>query len=309
MQLDMHALSTRRQLLHAAGGAGVTALATLAGCTVTSDYDHTGSDAPRFDAAHIKPARVAWVLSSGGPRGFVHVGVLKALNELQLKPDLVVGGSVGALVGALYACGMPVAQMEVMSLELGLMDMGRLAVGGEARFNGGPIAEFINRELRGLPIEQLKTRFAAAVVERNSRKALLFNAGNAGLAVQASSAIEGTMTPVRIRGMQFVDADLATPMPVRLARGLGALRVLAVDASAHEDKAPAGTERYRAGDLRKRALTQADTKEANMTLHPDFGYYVNASREFRLRAIRAGYEHTLAHAQELRALHAAHSLT
>ena len=80
-----------------------------------------------------------------------------------------------------------------------------------------------------------------------------FTAGDAGVAVQASSAIEGQFTPVRINGEQFIDADWVAPLPVRLARSLGAQRVLAVDATAHEDRAPSGAEVYRVSDQRKRA--------------------------------------------------------
>jgi NTE family protein len=279
--------------------------ASVAACSIAPDYDHKGDDAPRFEPAQVRPARMAWVLSSGGPRGFVHVGVLKALEELGLQPDLIVGGSVGALVGALYACGTRAPRLEAMALDLGVTDMGRLAVVGEGRFAGTPIAELINREVGHRPIEQLPARFAAAVIVRESRQPMLFNAGNAGVAVQASCAIEGTFTPVRVRGTQYVDADLAAPLPVRLARALGAQKVLAVDASAHEDKAPEGATRYRSGDLRKRALTEPDARAADLTLHPEFGYWVSVKREFRERAIRAGYEQTLARAAELRALHAA----
>jgi NTE family protein len=279
--------------------------ASAAACSIAPDYDHNGDDAPRFEPAQVRPARMAWVLSSGGPRGFVHVGVLKALEELGLKPDLIVGGSVGALVGALYACGIQAERLETMALDLGVTDMGRLAVVGEGRFAGTPIAELINREVAHRPIEKLPARFAAAVIVRATRQPMLFNAGNTGVAVQASCAIEGTFTPVRVRGTQYVDADLAAPLPVRMARALGAQKVLAVDASAHENKAPEGATRYRAGDLRKRALTEPDARAADLTLHPEFGYWVSVTREFRERAIRAGYEQTLTRAAELRALHAA----
>jgi NTE family protein len=101
-----------------------------------------------------------------------------------------------------------------------------------------------------------------------------------------------------------VDADLHQPLPVRLARSLGAQRVLAVDASAHEWKAPAGTERWREGDLRKRALTQLDAQLADVLLHPDIGYYASISRGYRERVIDAGYQDTLRQGQALRALHA-----
>ena len=289
-----------------ASGAGVL----TAGCTISADFDHTDSDAPRYDAALNRPARVAWVFSSGGPRGFVHIGVIKALEELGLKPDLIVGGSAGAMVGALYASGVRAAKLEALALDLGLLEVGRWAMLGEGKFDGAPIAAQVTEQIMAQTgqqaIEKLPIRFAAVAAEKLSRKPVVFNAGHAGLAVQASSAIEGMFTPVRIRGVQYIDADLVMPMPmpVRLARSMGAVKVLAIDASAHEDKAENVVPRYRAGDLRKRALTLPDTLAADVNLHPDFGYYVNTSKEFRLRCINAGYAQTMAKAQVLRVLHA-----
>jgi NTE family protein len=296
-----NALATGLTLI--ASGAGIL----TSGCTISADFDHTDSDAPRYDATLNRLARVAWVFSSGGPRGFVHVGVLKALEELGLKPDLIVGGSVGALVGALYASGVRAVKLEALALELGMLEVGRWAVLGEGKFDGAPIATQVSEQIMAQTgqqaIEKLPIRFAAVAAEKLTRQPVVFNAGHAGLAVQASSAIEGMFTPVRIRGVQYIDADLVMPMPVRLARSLGAVKVLAIDASAHEDKAPAGAQRFREGDLRKRALTLPDTLAADVSLQPEFGYYVSTSKEFRLRCINAGYAQTMAKAQVLKALH------
>ena len=277
------------------------------GCTISADFDHTDNQVPRYNPSMNRPARVAWVFSSGGPRGFVHIGVIKALEELGLKPDLIVGGSAGALVGALYASGLRAAKLEALALDLGLLEVGRWAMLGEGKFDGAPIAAQVTEQIMAqtgqASIEKLPIRFAAVAVEKLSRKPIIFNSGHAGLAVQASSAIEGMFTPVRIRGVQYVDADLVMPMPVRLARAMGALKVLAIDASAHEENSPAGSARFKEGDLRKRALTLPDTLTADVSLHPDFGYYVNTSKEFRLRCINAGYADTIAKAQVLKALH------
>jgi NTE family protein len=80
--------------------------------------------------------------------------------------------------------------------------------------------------------------------------------------------------------------------------------VLAIDASAHVDRAPPGAERYRESDRRKQALVDVDARLADGVLKPDFGYWVSLSRDFRERAISAGYRDTLRQAEALRALHA-----
>lgn len=277
--------------------------ASMAGCTLAPDADHTDAEAPNFVPLARKP-RVAWVFSSGGPRGFVHVGVLKALAEMGCKPDLLVGASVGALVAVVYAAGRSAREVEQMSLEVQLTGLGRLAVGGSERLSGSAIADLVRREVSGAMLEDLRTPVVCVAARRKDALVVGFNAGDTGLAVQASSAIEGQFTPVRIRGEQYVDPDMYQPLPVRIARQLGATRVLAIDASAHEDKAPAGADRYRVSDLRKRTLTEPDARAADLTLHPEFGYWVNLSREFRERAIAAGYKTTLQAAAKIAALHA-----
>jgi len=266
------------------------------------DADHDEPDAPRAEPLR-RPVRTAWVLSSGGPRGFVHVGVLKALDELNLTPDLVVGASVGALVGFLRASGVPANDIETLALNLQLTAMARLVWSADERFSGAPVAELVRRHANVLLLERSPVAMACVAARKRDRALVAFTAGDAGVAVQASSAIEGQFTPVRIHGEQYIDADWVAPLPVRLARSLGAQRVLAIDATAHEDRAPSGAEVYRVSDQRKRALVQADAPRADVVLHPDFGYWVSLSREFRERAITAGYRDTMAQAARLKELH------
>ena len=288
---------TRRGVLLASAG-------LLAACTVNPDRDHLGADAPR-EAPLRKPVRMAWVFSSGGPRGFTHVGVLKALEQMDLKPDLIVGASVGALVGSLCAAGLSAAALESLAMELQPLSLARLAIGQQERLSGAAVAELV-RQYAPVPLlEQMPVAMACVAARRRDAAAVAFTAGDAGLAVQAAAAIEGQFAPVRIRGEQYLDADWSAPLPVRVARALGAQRVLAVDASVHVDRAPPGAARYRESDLRKKALIDADATVADLVLKPDFGYWVNISQEFRARAIEAGYRETMAQAAALRALHRA----
>lgn len=281
----------------------VAAASMLPGCTLRPDQDHDGPDAPQASPLG-KPVRTAWVFSSGGPRGFVHVGVLRALDRLELAPDLIVGASAGALVGSLFAAGMSARDVETLALELEPISMVRLAAATDALFSGAPVAELMNRLSPVRRLQQMPIAMACVAARLSDQHAVAFTRGDVGLAVQASSAIEGRFTPVRIRGERYVDADWVAPLPVRLAKALGAQRVLAIDATAHLDRVPDGAMRYREGDLRKQALVQADARLADLVIKPDFGYWVNLSRDFREHAIGAGLRETMAMAPALRALHA-----
>jgi NTE family protein len=291
----------RRQLLVLAAAA-----ATAGACSVQPDEDHNGPHAPEAGPLPAgKSVRIAWVLGSGGPRGFVHLGVLKALVELGLKPNLVVGSSVGAVVGCLFAGGVPIERLLNLGMALTAVELARWSPFSAERLNGGAIAHLVRQELPRPRMEQFPVAMACVATRARDSATVAFTRGDAGVAVQASAAVEGQFTPVRIRGERYVDPDFHTPLPVRLARSLGAQRVLAVDASAHEDKAPPGAERFREWDLRKRHLTQPDAVSADVLLHSDFGYWAGFSREYRERLIQAGYQDTMANAQRLRALHQA----
>ena len=295
-------LRSRRRLLGAA-----MALLPASACTFNPDADHDGADAPAVGALARTP-RVAWVFSSGGPRGFVHVGVLKALHELRLRPELIVGASAGAVVGCLYAAQMPMVQLETLALELPPWKLARLALTGSERLSGAALAELVREQVNAcagtMLLEKLPLTMVCVAQRLVDGSVVGFNRGDVGLAVQAAAAIEGQFAPVRIRGQRYADADLRMPLPVRLARALGATRVLAVDASAHEERTPPGAERWRESDLRKRELTAPDAAAADVLLHPEFGYWANIHREYRERAIGAGYRATLAAAKELHAMHA-----
>lgn len=288
---------SRRQAL----GTALTAFG-LSGCTFAPDANHDGEDAPRATPLTRAP-RVAWVLSSGGPRGFTHVGVLRALHEMGLAPDLIVGASVGALVGALRASGVEPAAIESMAMDLQPLSLARLAIGSQERLSGAPLAELVRQHAAVQRIERMPIALACVASRQRDGQPVAFTAGDAGLAVQASAAIEGQFSPVRIRGETYVDADWYCPLPVSVARALGARTVLAVDASAHVDRAPAGAERFKQSDLKKKALVDAQARAADLVLKPDFGYWVSLTSEFRKRAIEAGYRDTMARERELKALH------
>lgn len=283
--------ATRRSVL--AAGAALT----LWGCGDAA----TGLAPPsRVTGPDTHP--VAWVFSSGGPRGFVHVGVASAMLGLGLRPDLVMGASIGALVACMVAAGLDAQRLRAAAMDVDMADLIRPTL--QPPWLGlNPLAGWVRKLVGGRPLESLGTPCAVLAIHAGTRRPVVFNAGDTGLAVQAACAIEDRFVPVQINGHPYADADLVMPLPVRMAFELGARHVLAVDASAHEDKAPEGTELWRPADLRKRALTQADATHADLVLHPDTGYYAGFSQDYRQHSIATGEDHVRTQVLALKALH------
>lgn len=271
-----------------AGFTAALAALLLAGC---GPDEVAPGRLPRFEPpAPGSPApRIALVLGSGGPRGFAHIGVLKVLEENGIRPDLVVGSSVGAMVGVLCAGGYDAASLERMARDLNVMDFfleWRMLGGGPA--SGAAVQQYVNDKLGGRTLEQLPVPFVAVAARANDRKAVLFNRGDAGLAVRASGASPGQFSPVSIGEQQLVDGDEASPVPVKVARALGARFVIAVDVSAYlEDTPPNAPASWVRKDERRARQIAAETGEADVVLHPNIGYYAGHDEAYRVRVIAA----------------------
>ena len=183
-------------------------------------------------------------------------------------------------------------------MEFDFKTLVRLSLTSGYKLSGSGLAHFVNqqvqRHLGHTTLERFPIRFAAVAADVQTGELAAFNRGDCGRAVQASAAIPGRFDPVAIRGRMYQDGDLVAPMPVRWTRSSGARKVIAVDCSARVDNPPPGAEVYRQADLKKRALTDAEAKLADLTLHPDIGYWVHLSREYRERTSKIAYEYTMA---------------
>ena len=248
---------------------------------------------PRYEAPTTTP-RLALVLGSGGPRGFAHVGVLKVLEENGIKPDLVIGSSVGAMVGALYAAGMPAAELERLAQDLDIkrffLEWGVLR-GKPA--SGEAVQSYIDTQVDGKAIEQLGIAFAAAATRVSDRRLMLFNRGDTGLAVRASGASPGQFAAVRIGDDFYMDGDESSPVPILGARALGAKVVIAVDVSAYLESTPPGVPReWVVKDERRARQIRYEAPAADVLLHPAIGYYAGHDEEYRRRVMQAAERYT-----------------
>ncbi|MBP3946739.1 patatin-like phospholipase family protein [Psychrobacter sp. K31L] len=176
--------------------------------------------------------RVALVLGGGGAKGFAHVGVIKALEENGIKPTLVVGTSIGSLVGSLYASGYTPAQLERLALTTTDSELTDFTLSNQGFIEGIKLKNFINAKVGGRPIESFPIHFAAVAAEKHTLKKVIFTTGDAGLAVQASCSVPNIFIAPRIPekvGKKYIDGGVVSLVPVDSAHDLGADIIIAVD--------------------------------------------------------------------------------
>lgn len=172
-------------------------------------------------------------LGSGSARGWAHFGVLRALQEAGLRPDIVCGSSIGALVGAAYAAG------EMERFEQWVLTLGMRKVLGFMDFNiaggmlkGEKLIEFWRDHFVDSALEDLEMPFGAVATDLHSGAEVWLRKGSIADAVRASIALPGLFTPVYRDGRLLVDGGIVNPVPASLARAMGADIVIAVDLNA-----------------------------------------------------------------------------
>ncbi|MDO9411661.1 MAG: patatin-like phospholipase family protein [Pseudolabrys sp.] len=173
-------------------------------------------------------------LGGGAARGFAHIGVLQTLAKYGIVPDVIVGTSIGAVVGGCYAAKQMdnledwARGLKVRSI-FSYLD---ISLSGSGLINGGPLASKLTEALADTRIEDLPMRFAAIATEFNTGHEIWLTRGRLADATRASYALPGIFPPVKIGGRWLVDGALVNPVPVSAARALGARLVIAVNLNA-----------------------------------------------------------------------------
>lgn len=177
--------------------------------------------------------RIALVLGGGAARGFAHVGVIRALEQEKIPIDLIVGTSVGSLIGALYAHEMNSFELEWTAFSLekdDLLDYALLSA-SMGPIKGERLEAFVNKKIPVANIESLKIPFAAVATDLNRGTRVVLDRGPLARAIRASCAIPGVFQPVELQGRLLVDGGTVDNLPVAVAREKGADIVIAVDIS------------------------------------------------------------------------------
>jgi len=251
-----------------------------------------------------RPPRIGLALGGGAARGFAHIGVIQVLEAAGIQPDLVVGTSAGSLVAALYASGKNGAELETLALT---MDEGAItdwSFPSRGVIRGEALARFVRQHTGNLPIERLARPLGVVATDLDTGAGVLFQRGDTGTAVRASSSVPAVFQPVTIGGREYVDGGLVSPVPVRYARQMGAELVLAVDISSPpEGNATSDVMKLllQTFAIMGRSINQFELRQADLVVRPGMTGLSSADFTSRVRAIRAGREAATALLPELRA--------
>jgi NTE family protein len=192
--------------------------------------DDNGQAAPVVVAPRRR-AMLGIALGGGAARGWAHLGVVRALTEAALVPDIITGTSIGAVVGGCFAAG-EVENLEAFARSLtrrkvfGLLDLNFV---GSGLISGNRLSRLLDARLKDVRIEDLPQGFVAIATELGTGHEVWMSRGRLVDAMRASYALPGIFQPVRINGRWLVDGALVNPVPVSAARALGAEIVIAVN--------------------------------------------------------------------------------
>lgn len=240
---------------------------------------------------------VALVLGSGGARGYAHIGVIRILESYGIKPQLIVGTSAGSIVGALYASGKNADQMEKIAASLKSSDVRDITLSRQGFFNSDKVADFVNKQVNNRPLQQLNIPLFVVATELQDGTRAVFNDGNTGQAVSASVSIPSMFIPTAIGSKKYVDGGLVSPVPVEVAKSLGADVIIAVNILAQPENTPTtniwGLFNQNINVMQNR-LASYELKDADVVIQPNIKEKQHIfSLDSRTQNIVAGEQATL----------------
>jgi NTE family protein len=269
----------------------------------------TAPEAPA-QAVPLAPRKIKIGLALGGgaARGFAHIGVIKALESQGIYPDIVVGTSAGSVVGALYAAGNTGFQLQKIAFDMdeaAISDWALPLFGKSSGvLKGEALQGYVNKAVNNAPMERLKLPFGAVASDLKSGQPILFQRGNTGMAVRASSAVPGVFQPVVIGGHSYVDGGLVAPVPVRFARDMGADFVIAVNISTQADVQATVSSLdviMQTFSIMGQRINQFELKDADVVILPALGKMAGNDFNGRNQAILAGEQAAFAVMPQLKA--------
>jgi len=259
----------------------------LFGCGSVSVKEQPPTSLPK----HLPKLGLA--LGGGAARGFAHVGVIQVLEENGIHPDLVVGTSAGSLVAALYASGKTGAQLQQIAetMEEAAFTDWTLPLFNRGMLRGEALARYVNTQVGGRLLEAMSVPLGVVATDLGTGRGVLFQRGDTGTAVRASSAVPAVFQPVKIGRQEYVDGGLVSPVPVHFARQMGADIVIAVDiSSSPENNLSNDTLQIllQTFAIMGKTINSYELKDAELVVKPALGSMKGGDFSSRKAAIEAG---------------------
>lgn len=167
-----------------------------------------------------RPYRIGLALGGGGARGFAHIGVLRALEEMGIKPDVISGTSAGSIIAALYADGYAPQHIIRLFSELDVKELVDVTIPRNSLLKMDKFIHFIDKRLHSKRIEDLKIPTYIVATDFDNGKSVAFDKGDLAIRIAASCSIPIVFPPIAIDGIHYVDGGVMRNLPVTPIRDL-----------------------------------------------------------------------------------------
>ncbi|SHJ72862.1 NTE family protein [Geosporobacter subterraneus DSM 17957] len=188
-------------------------------------------DTSLFRKKNTKELKIGLALSGGAVWGISHIGVLKAFEDNHIPISFIGGTSIGALIGALYAAGMTVAELENLALNTQWKDISKLSLLFRGLLSNEPMEQYIENLVGNLTFDDLKIPFQAVAADLITGEEVILKSGRLSAALRATTAIPGIYQPVQIENRTLVDGGIVNNVPIQMVRDMGADLVVGVSLS------------------------------------------------------------------------------
>ncbi|MEW5806596.1 MAG: patatin-like phospholipase family protein [Acidobacteriota bacterium] len=238
---------------------------------------------------------IALVLGGGAARGFAHIGVIRVLEQEKIPIQMIVGTSIGSLIGAIYADCQNSFELEWMTHDVKEDDFFDFSVWNSLMgpFEGDKIEEFIQKSVKAKRIEELKIHYAAIATDLHRGKKVILKSGPVATAVRASCAIPGLFHPVQIGNQLLSDGGIVDNVPVDVAKEMGADIVIAVDISRDVEKGEISNfvvVTIQAISIMAREIGKCQADKADILIAPEVGKINSMDFDNKKECIKAGID-------------------
>ena len=241
--------------------------------------------------------RIGLALGSGAARGLAHIGVLKALEEMDIEIDMISGSSAGALIGGLYCTGISPKMIQNLATQIDKKMWVDFTMPRMGLIKGERIQEILKLITGEKKIEELNRKLVVVATDLKNGEEVIFTEGPVHTAIRASISIPGVFEPVEYKGMILVDGGVVDRVPISILKNMGMDIIIGVDV---------GFSKYQRKfihmldiilqsiDIMAKQIMEADLNLADLIIVPPLGHIEPSKFELVKECALIGYESTMA---------------